>query len=200
MNGKPMISYVTEAVIKANITDQIFINTDSDEIIDYINQNYPKMKIYQRDKDLANDLASSDQFNFDIINKLNPDTLIMINPVCPLIDSLDIVNALKEYKNSDCDTLISSTSTKMQTFCDGEPVNINVNEELAPSQLNKVVTILNWAITIWDVKSFTERMNEKGYAVLGSKRYLFDIDQLKSVKVSEEKDFLFAESLLKSKL
>ena len=197
MNGKPMISYAVEALLRANISENCYVNTDSKEIIDYINANYPSMKIYIRDKELCSDNAQSDHFNADIINKLQPDTLIMINPVCPLIESEDIVNALNAYKESDCDTMISSCSTHMQTFCDGEPVNIDIKNALAPSQDNPLITTLNWAITIWDAKSFTNRMDKDGYAVWGKQISFYDIDEIKSIKVSEEKDFIIAEKLLK---
>ena len=199
MNGKPMISYAIEALLQADITENCYVNTDSDGIIKYVKTNYPEMRIYLRDKELCNDNTQSDHFNADIINKLQPDTLIMINPVCPLIESEDIVNALNAYKNSDCDTMISSCSTHMQTFCDGEPVNIDVREALAPSQSNPLITTLNWAITIWDAKSFTDRMDKDGYAVWGKQISFHDIDEIKSLKVSEEKDFLTAEKLLKIK-
>lgn len=200
MNGKPMISYVIEASLNAKITENMYVNTDSQEIIEYVEKRYPDFKTYKRDEKLANDQASSDQFNLDVINKFDPDTLIMINPVCPLITEDDIKNALEAYKKSDCDTLITSESTQMQTFCDGEPVNIRLNEQLAPSQDNGRITILNWAITIWEVSSFKKRMSEQGFAVLGEKREFFDIEPIKATKVSEEKDFLFAEQLLKASL
>lgn len=197
MNGKPMISYAVEALLGANISENCYVNTDSNMIIDYINTNYPSMKIYVRKKELCSDNVQSDHFNADIIDKLQPDTLVMINPVCPLIESEDILNALNAYKESDCDTLISSCSTQMQTFCDKEPVNIDVKSALAPSQDNPLITILNWAITIWDAQSFTNRMNKDGYAVWGNKISFYDIDLIKSIKVSVEKDFKIAEKLLR---
>jgi CMP-N,N'-diacetyllegionaminic acid synthase len=197
MNGKPMISYTIEAVLNADITENCYVNTDSDGIIEYVKVNYPAMKIYLRDKELCNDNAQSDHFNADIINKLQPDTLIMINPVCPLIEAEDIANAVNAYEKSDCDTLISSCSTHMQTFCDGEPVNIDIKDALAPSQDNPLITILNWAITIWEAKPFTDRIDTNGYGVWGERISFYDIDDLKSIKVSEEKDFLMAEKLLK---
>ena len=197
MNGYPMISYTIKASTQSKITKHMYVNTDSSEIIEYVLKNHREFSIYHRDKELANDMASSDEFNLDIIKKLEPDTLVMINPVCPLISSEDITSALKYYENSDCDTLITSISTHMQTFCDNKPVNIRIDEQLAPSQENGKITILNWAITIWDAKSFIDRMNTNGFAVLGKKRILFDLGQMKAIKVSEEKDFVFAEHLLK---
>ncbi len=200
MNGKPMIDYAINAAIGASITKNIYVNTDSEEIEKYVNHKYENIKIYKRESDLSNDNASSDEFNFDIINKLRPDILIMINPVCPLITSEDIKSAFDFFLSSEYDTLISCNSTKMQSFCDSNPINININEQLAPSQNNKTVHILNWAITIWDANKFVDRMKKNGFAVLGENRFLFTISDSKSIKVSEEKDFLFAENLLKLRM
>lgn len=200
MNNKPMISYTIDASIKANITKEMYVNTDDTEIINYVLNTYPDFKSYKRDKKLADDKASSEDFNYDIIKNLKADTLIMINPVCPLVTVEDIMNAFEVYKNSDSDTLITSSSTQMQTFCNGKPINIKIDEPLAPSQDNEKISILNWAITIWDAKKFMERIETKGYGSLGDNRILFDIDPLHAIKVSEEKDFSLAEKLLQIKV
>ena len=121
----------------------------------------------------------------------------MVNPVCPLIEAEDIVNSINTYKNSNCDTLISSCSTRMQTFCNGNPVNIDLKEPLVQSQYNPLITTLNWAITIWDAKAFSDRMDKDGYAVWGKQISFYEIDEIKSIKVSEEKDFVTAEKILK---
>lgn len=197
MNGKPMISYVIEAALEAGVTENCYVNTDDEGIIEYVKQNYPKMQIYLRAKELCNDQAKSDDFNSDIIRKLNVDTLMMINPVCPLIEASDIKNVYEAYQNSDCDTMITSCSTHMQTFCNGQPVNIKTTEELQPSQDNPLITTLNWAVTIWDGKKFLERMANKGFGVWGDKMEFFDIEPLKSTKVSYEQDFITCERLLK---
>ena len=197
MNGAPMISYVIKEALQSKITKEIYVNTDSSEIISYVEKNFSKCKIYKRPTILASDDSSSEDFNLDIMNNLSADTLVMINPVCPLIKSSDINNAFIKYKESDCDTLISCSSTYMQTFCEGSPVNINTNEELAPSQNNKIIETLNWAITIWDCKSFRNRIKNFGFAVLGENRLLYKLDLIKSIKVSYEEDFILAEKILK---
>ena len=199
MNGSPMISYVIKESLESKITKEVYVNTDCSEIISYVGKNFSKCKVYKRPAKLATDNSSSEDFNLDIINSLNVDTLIMINPVCPLIKSSDIIDAFKKYKESDCDTLISCSSTKMQTFCEDNPVNINLNEQLAPSQKNQTVKTLNWAITIWDCKSFRKRIKSLGYAVLGDTRLLYELDFIKSIKVSYEEDFILAEKILKYK-
>lgn len=195
INGKPMIAYSIEAAINSKYIDQVYINTDSEEFAE-IGKQFGATP-YMREGELASNTASSEDFNYDIIQKLKPDTLIMINPVCPLIEPSDVNAAIEAFQSTDCDTLITSSKTKMQTFCEGKPVNINTDEALRPSQENPEVHTLNWAITIWDAKEFCHRFEKEGHASLGKNRLLFPIEQFKAVKVSYEEDFELVKRLLK---
>ncbi len=194
INGKPMMAYAIEAALNCDSLDEVYVNTDDQEMLS--TGEALGAKTYLREAHLASDQATSDDFNYDIIKELEPQTLVMINPVCPLIDSNDIASAIEEYKKSNCDTLITSSKTKMQTFCDGDPVNIRLDEPLQPTQNNPEVHTLNWAITIWDAEKFKERYEATGYASLGRKRVLFAIDPLKAIKVSYEEDFSVVKRLL----
>lgn len=195
INGKPMIAYIIEAARNVDGIDELYVNTDDDDILS-IGQKYGALP-YKRDVNLANDTATSDEFNFDIIQKLKPDVLVMLNPVCPLITTEDISLAIKEFQKQGCDTLITSSKTKMQVFVEDEPVNISTAEMLRPTQENPEVHTLNWAITIWDASKFSKRFKEVGYASLGENRFLYHIDQYKAVKVSYEEDFDLVSRLLK---
>ena len=194
INGLPMIAYSIKAAKKSQFIDELYVNSEDNEILK-VGEKYGA-RPFKRKGDLASNSATSDQFNYDIIEKLSPDTLIMINPVCPLIGVEDIDMAISHYQKSDCDTLITSNSTKMQVFCEGSPVNIKTDEELKPTQENAEVHTLNWAITIWDASLFTKRFRELGYASLGSKRELFSLEAYKSIKVSYPEDFEFVTKLL----
>ena len=46
--------------------------------------------MYFRKKHLANDLAKSDDFNYDFMNNIESDICVMINPVCPLLKFKEI--------------------------------------------------------------------------------------------------------------
>ena len=48
MAGSPMISYVIKAALMSGVTDNIYVNTDSEEIIDYVNREYSQLNIYKR--------------------------------------------------------------------------------------------------------------------------------------------------------
>ena len=196
IDGKPLLSYSIECAIAADMFDEVYVNSDSDDMLALAES--LGAKGYKRSEELASDTASGDEFTYDFIKTMHPDTLVMISPVCPLITAEEVKAALELFSKSDCDTLITCESTQMQTFCEGSAVNIDLSGQLAPTQENPVVQILNWAVTVWDAKIFVENFEKYGSAYIGKKRELLSIDPIRAVKISKESDFELAESLLKS--
>lgn len=193
--GKPMIAYAIEAAMNSGVLPEVYVNTDSDSIAE-VAKRYG-CGVFRRDPELASDTATGDDFTIDFIEKMKPDTLVMVSPVCPLVEASDIAAAIKAYEESDADTLISCTKTQLQTFCEDRPVNIEPVGPLAPSQENPKIYICNWAITVWNADVFRKCYAQFKGGYFGEKRLFWNIDQWKSVKVSEDSDFIFAEKLLK---
>jgi len=195
--GQPMLAYAVNAALSCKGGFPVYVNTDSDEIASLAEK--LGVAVYRRSPELASDTTTSDEFNMDIIDALTPDTLVMINPVCPLIESSDIEAALGVFQSKDVDTLISVSETRMQCFYRNNPVNVDINSKLAATQSNEPVQVCNWAITIWDARKYAERYRELGYAVFGERRELFPISPLKAVKISTEEDFKMAELMVKAR-
>ncbi|MFT4926353.1 MAG: CMP-N,N'-diacetyllegionaminic acid synthase [Phenylobacterium sp.] len=197
LNGKPLMSYAIECALEAGIFDEIYVNTDSADLAAL--GRHHGVLVHDRDPVNASDTASGDDFTQEFIRKVQPDTLVMISPVCPLVTPGDIRSALELFRQSDCDTLITCDKTQMQTFCNEQAVNIDSDAPLAPTQQNPEVKILNWAVTIWDAKAFMAHYakNESGY--LGVNRLLMPINPAHAVKISHEEDFNMVELLLKAR-
>jgi CMP-N,N'-diacetyllegionaminic acid synthase len=194
--GEPLLAYTVKAALQTCCREQVYVNTDSEVMAALARE--LGAKVYKRSAELAADNATSDQYNMDIIETLEPGTLVQVNPVCPLLEAADIEAIIEAFKNStaDVDTLITTTATRMQCFCCDKPVNIDLETQLAPTQQNPPVHICNWAVTVWDAARFKERYRRKGFAVFGEKRVLYPVSPLKAVKISTEEDFTFAEFLL----
>lgn len=192
--GKPLIAYAIENALACPELSCVYVNTDSDEIAAL--GKTLGCQVYRRPKHLGADNASGEDFTFDFIEAQRPDTLMMISPVCPLIDANDILSALHRYAESEADTLIACSETHMQTFCQDHPINIDLNGPLAPSQETPVVTVCNWAITIWNADVFRDLYKQNGSGYFGSRRVFWPLHPLKAVKISEETDFSLAEALM----
>jgi CMP-N-acetylneuraminic acid synthetase len=196
--GKPMLEYALKAAIESEVANEIYLNTDDSDLIEYVRQNHTSVKIYKRNVELTGDKTSSDEFNLDFIKSIEPDILVMINPVCPLIRSKHIKEAFQFFVENTYDTVITASKSQMQHFMNSKPVNIRLDAPLAPSQENTPVLELNWAVSIWKTDEFKLRMEEKGYAVLGTNLGIYEIDKYAGLKISEETDFLAIEAIIKS--
>jgi CMP-N-acetylneuraminic acid synthetase len=195
--GKPMIQHAINAAMDADFFDDVIVNSDSEDILHLAES--LGTSTYRRPSELASDIATGDAFTYDFIKQFRPKTLILVNPACPLVETSDILKAFEAFNDSDCDTLITSSATRMPTFCDGDPVNVGLDGPMQPTQNNPKVETLNWAIAVWDVAKYIENYETQGHAYMGIKRELLEIDPWKAVKISVESDFQFAELLLTAK-
>lgn len=185
IKNKPLIDYSIETLKKSIIKD-FYINTDSKKIAAHAKKR--NCKVYFRKKHLANDLAKSDDFNYDFMKNIESDICVMINPVCPLLKFEEINKMINFFIKKKLDTLISAEETQMQTFYKNKPLNININEKLKQSQKNGKIIICNWAVTIWKSKIFLKNYKKKGYAVWGKKREFFILPKTSSIKISNPED------------
>jgi CMP-N,N'-diacetyllegionaminic acid synthase len=193
---RPLLFYSTQAAIGSRRLNEVYVNTESEAIAAEAEK--LGVSVYRRRAELAANDVQSDQFNMDFIGTLKPDTLVMINPVCPFVESDDIDRAIEEFQSSDADTLITVTETHLQCFYEDQPINVDVMKSLRATQDNSPISICNWAITIWDAASFAERYRHLGCAAFGEKRILFPLSSVKGIKISTESDFQHAELVMES--
>jgi CMP-N-acetylneuraminic acid synthetase len=195
LHGKPMIQYAIDCAKACEQIDEIYVNTDSPEIMDLARS--LGVGVFERDATLASDTASGDDFTNDIIEKLGLETLMMISPVCPLVSPEDVRAAIDAYEASaEADTLITCSETSMQVAMEQKFVNIDPVGPLAPSQDNPKIQICNWAVTIWNGEVFRRNYREFRGGYCGTRRILHPIDPMHSVKVSYEEDFRLVEALM----
>ena len=197
IEGEPMIAYAIKACKNASSISEVYVNTESD-LIGQVALDYG-VKYYKRSQELALDHIVSDQFNYDFLKKVECEAVIMVNPVSPLIEAVDIEEAINFFEINQLDTLISVKNERLQSFYQGKALNFNKDGLLPMTQNIDPVRVCVWTICIWRRESFIEAYERDGYAVFNGKYALWTIDPLKSIKISYEEDFLLAEQLLKAR-
>ena len=197
IEGEPMIAYAIKACKNASSISEVYVNTESD-LIGQVALDYG-VKYYKRSQELALDHIVSDQFNYDFLKKVECEAVIMVNPVSPLIEAVDIEEAINFFEINQLDTLISVKNERLQSFYQGKALNFNKDGLLPMTQNIDPVQVSVWTIRIWRRESFIEAYERDGYAVFNGKYALWPIDPLKSIKISYEEDFLLAEQLLKAR-
>ncbi|EGF5560053.1 acylneuraminate cytidylyltransferase [Campylobacter coli] len=197
IEGEPMIAYAIKACKNASSISDIYVNTESD-LIGQVALDYG-VKYYKRNQELALDYIVSDQFNYDFLKKIECEALVMVNPVSPLIESIDIEEAVNFFETNQLDSMISVKDERLQSFYQGKALNFNKDGLLPMTQNIDPVQICVWTICIWRRESFIKAYEKNGYAVFNGKYALWPINPLKSIKISYEEDFLLAEQLLRAR-
>ncbi|EAI3510296.1 acylneuraminate cytidylyltransferase, partial [Campylobacter coli] len=121
------------------------------------------------------------------------------NPVSPLIESIDIEEAINFFETNQLDSMISVKDERLQSFYQGKALNFNKDGLLPMTQNIDPIQICVWTICIWRRESFIKAYEKNGYAVFNGKYALWPINPLKSIKISYEEDFLLAEQLLRAR-
>lgn len=113
--GKPLIAYTIEPaleVLKQGYIDKVIVSTDSEEIAE-VAKSYGAEVPFLRPESISGDKAKSVEFMEHALlhyeaKGIRYDAVLLLQPTSPLRDASDLIKALKMYKESTNDSLISS--------------------------------------------------------------------------------------------
>lgn len=196
LDGKPLITYAIAAAKEAKRLDEIYVNSENDEIGKIALAN--GIQYYRRPSELAGDEATQDEFNYDFIKAVKPDVLVMVNPVSPLIEGQDIDRAVSHFVENQLDTLITVRDEQLHAYCEGKPVNFDVNRRLQRTQDLLAIRLCAWSVCIWRATTFIDQYEAQGHAAFSGRIGFYPMDRFKSLKISTEEDFVLAEILIKN--
>jgi len=191
LNGHPLISYVLKYLKQTKYFQNIYINSDS-ELFKPIAIEVG-VQFYQRPPELATSESLIDDYIYNFIKNAGPDYLAVVNPTSPFIGSDQLDRAWEQYCKSDCDTQLSCERIQTHCFYQNQPINFSIDEKHPRSQDLTPVLALNFAITIWNAKRFTEQYERFGHGVYTGKLGFFETEGYASVDIDYEEDFAFAE-------
>ena len=111
--GKPLIYWNLSALQESNI-DEIIVATDSDEIKSIVSSfGFSKVKLYDRSKENAQDVSSTESVMLEYIDSNNldgEDTFMLVQITSPFTQCSHFNNGLRLFK--DHDSVISCCVSK----------------------------------------------------------------------------------------
>lgn len=197
LDGQPLISYSIETAKNSKRITDFYVNTESPLIASFARDR--GVKVFERDKKLASDEITLDTFNYDFVSKVAADILVLINPVCPLIDGGDVDAAVDQLLNNNLDTVLSVLTIQLHCIFNNSPLNFDSKTVLPNTQDIEPILVCNWAIGVWRVSAFKEHFEKYGHAKFVGKVGYYNLPPAKAVKISTEDDFKFAEIIIKGR-
>ncbi|HNV44235.1 MAG TPA: acylneuraminate cytidylyltransferase family protein [Exilispira sp.] len=200
LNNKPLIQWTVESALGSRFIDKIIISTDSMEIIELAK----KMNIPYRNRptNLAQDESKSVDVAIDVIDNEERtfSYIVFLQPTSPLRKSIHIDEAISLSIEKNANSIISVCETEFNPlWCNKIGKDLEMNNFLPKRLINKrsqdlpIYYRLNGAIYICKTKII------KKYKTFfpAKKSYAYIMDQLSSVDIDTELDFLYAESIFK---
>jgi len=210
LGGKPLVAYTIEAAKKSTLINRIILTTNSKTIAG-IGRKYGAETPFLRPKEISQGTSTEFEFHFHAIEWLKknegyvPDLIVNLHPTTPFRKPKSIDLAIKKIlAHPRADSLRSITKCSEHPYkmwlAKGDylepfvPKKDSGAHTLGYQQL-PIVYIQNASIYITKPKTLY-----KYHSSVGEKVLSFIMDEMESVDINCELDFLTAESLLSQKL
>jgi CMP-N-acetylneuraminic acid synthetase len=190
-NGKPLYHAIVNTLLESKLIKSIYVNTDSEIIIEDILKNFPTVCIINRPVDLQGDFVSmNDIINYDLKN-LDYDFFLQTHSTNPLLNTHTVDIAISKFiENFDTyDSLFSVTKIQSRFYwSDGSPLNHDANNLIRTQDLNPIYEE-NSNFYIFSKSSF-KNSNKKR---IGLRPLMFEMNKIESIDIDELEDFNLAE-------
>ena len=194
LDGKPLVFYAIDAAKKSGVFNRIVVNSEN-IIFNEIAKRY-NVEFYHRSKFLGSSQAKSDSVVYDFMKSNPGDILVWVNTIAPLQPSNEIKDVVNFFIKNDYDSLITVKNEKVHCIINGKPVNFKQDDLFAKTQDLDPVKPFVYSIMMWKYKTFIDKFEKKGYALISGKMGYYAVGKFSSIIIKTEEDLKFAEYVL----
>jgi len=193
INGLPIITRVIRKCVASDIFDEIWVNSEHPAFGEIAIQE--GIKFHHRPPELADDIATSEDFVFEFLRSHKCDYLFQVHSIAPLLTSKQITEFVKKMINSRFDVLLSVVNEQIECFFKNEPINFSFNQKTNSQELIPVQRV-TWSITGWRSSQFLEAHEAGLCATYAGVVGVHEIDRLAGHIIKTEEDLYIALALL----
>lgn len=192
--GKPLFHHVLESLLAVPEIDEILVDTDSQPVMDGLQENFPRVKIINRPEHLrADDVPMNDILIHDT-EQVPADLFLQTHSTNPLLKPETISRAIQllitNYPNYD--SLFSVTRLQTRLYDQhGNAINHNPHELIQTQDLPPVYEE-NSCIYIFNRENLLAKRHR-----ISDRPWMFEIDADEAWDIDEELDFEICNFLLK---
>lgn len=171
--------------------DGIIVNSNDDAILE-IAKDLGCETVKRDDYFASNTVLMSDVY-VNMAQNFDGDVIVYTNATNPLLKDSTIEKAIETFKyfNGKYDSLNTAHLIKEFLFKDGRPINYDLKKMPRSQDLPDIYAI-NFAVSVITKENMIKMRN-----VVGSKPYIYGIDEVEATDIDNPIDFEFAEYIYK---
>jgi CMP-N-acetylneuraminic acid synthetase len=109
LKGKPLIRWITEAVVETNGFEDILISTDSNDIFNAVSDLPVERHVRPSEYATTKSTVLDAMIDVMVSTEKQYDAFCYFLPTCPFISSEDILKGISMLKDGSCDSVVSMT-------------------------------------------------------------------------------------------
>ena len=190
LGDKPLYRHILDRVVSVDLFDDIYVDTDSEDIINYCNDN--NISVIPRIPELLEDSATgNDLLDYWIRIKPEYDLYYQIHVTSPFMKKRSISECISVLnKNEKYDSVFFAIEEKSWYWFDGKPINYDPCN-FGRSQDSVGVTRETTCLFGIRKDSFLNRRSR-----IGKIPFAFYVENEEAIDIDNEIDFKFCESIL----
>ena len=194
--GKPLFHHIIETLQSVSEIDVIVVDTDSQPIMDDLQENFPEVHLLPRPEHLREDDRPMNDILLYDTAQVDADFYLQTHSTNPLLRggtvSAGIQAFLEAYPAHD--SLFSVTRHQARFYArNGEAINHNPRELIQTQDLDPLYEE-NSCIYLFTRKNLLQYNHRIGKTPL-----IFEIPALEAVDIDEESDFMIADILIRQR-
>lgn len=187
LNGKKLYQYICEHVQNANVFDDVFIDTNSEEIMDYAKE--MGFKIIKRKEELAKNTANGNDllvYQYELYPDY--DYYFQLFATAPYLQSNTIKKCVNQLINSeDYDSCFTATKNHGFYWLQNNPINYRPG--ILPRSQD-MVPVIEETTGLYGI---SKESLEKYRCRIGRKPWIEMVSKFEAVDINTEEDFKIAE-------
>jgi YrbI family 3-deoxy-D-manno-octulosonate 8-phosphate phosphatase len=133
--GRPLLHWVLDAAAGCELIDRVCVATDDVEIADCVRAHgSDKVEAVPRSAETASDTATTESAMLEFARDHAFECMVLIQATSPLLRREQLVEAIRHYRSSGADSLVSVVRQKrfMWTRADGKALPVNYDPRRRP--------------------------------------------------------------------
>tara|TARA_B100000886_G_C20426418_1_gene494279 strand:- start:1817 stop:2563 length:747 start_codon:yes stop_codon:yes gene_type:complete len=199
LNGKPLFTYLTDNSLDSKEISSLYLNTDSQIIIDIAKSIYQdKLKYFLRDSKLGTSEASLDDYVYDFMIKFPSEITVFLNPCSLFLKARTIDKAIKYFIKNKLDSCCASQIAQTHSFINNKSINFKTEYRQPRSQDLVPIHCMTSGFFIWKNKTFINNYEKSKAANFGGNFESFGISTLESIDIDNDEDLSLANTIIKN--
>lgn len=189
LNGKKLYEYILEHVIEADCFDDIYVDTNSEEIINYANVH--NIKVIERKPELATNAANGNDLllhQYDLYPDY--DYYFQLFATAPYLQPETIRGCVEKLTQSEeCDSCFTAVAHQGFFWLNNNPVNYRPDVLPRSQDLSPVIEETTGLYGI------SKDALKRYHCRIGGKPYIYMISKYEAVDINNEEDLKIAEAI-----